>query len=134
MTILDAVKESRNAKVKAALDIVYQLIEKLTAEEDNECKQGPEQDSLFCDAMMLGSLLKGAAQIGIWPKLEASYVGQTVQDLRANIAEVKLTDLSIYKRTPPHLDHEYTKFISISMKGVEDQYNGVKLWDFKRRR
>jgi hypothetical protein len=102
MTILDAVKESRNAKVKAALDIVYQLIEKLTAEEDNECKQGPEQDSFFCDAMMLGSLLKGAAQIGIWSKLETSYVGQTVQDLRANIAEVKLTDLDLQTHpTPP---------------------------------
>jgi hypothetical protein len=131
MIILDGLKELRNSKIKAILDVVYDLITKFTAEGENQC-DGFGENAFTCDAMMLGSLLKGCAQIGIWPELKAPYTGQTFKDLKANIQKFKLIDLGNYNKY--HVGHDYSDVIQASLESVEDEYGGLDLWEVKQRR
>jgi hypothetical protein len=58
------------------------------------CQVGMDDNMRFsCDAMLLGSLMKGSRKIGIWPRPEAPFNGHKYKDLAKAIRGLKMLDV-----------------------------------------
>lgn len=99
---------------------------------------------LACDAMVLGTLLKGCVKAGIWPAPEYPYRGFAIRQALTEIKAFKIHSLcevnkeGVYDmyRNRPHLggkaSHDLAKqFLESVTKDVQGRVQGLKLRDFE---
>jgi hypothetical protein len=126
----------RAAAIENAILIVHNLIVRYS---------GPvicpvvwnENDKLACDALLLGSLIKGSAAIGIYPIIFAPYHGIVFKDLATQIRELKVFDVlhdvcnQSFGRYQSNSDaHGVKSSIEASMNALECAMIGLNLEDF----
>lgn len=90
------------------------------------CNNGKQ---FSCDAIVLGSLLKGSAAIGIWPRPEVPYRGITFKGLASQVREMKVLD-SCNQRDGYYSSgnrHRVKDAIEASIGSLEDHFCGLKL-------
>ncbi len=83
-----------------------------------------------CDAVVLGSLIKGSVAIGIWPRPEDPYEGMTLKNLVSQIRQLQIFD----ECNPPARRYNYSGIshgvkdaIVASIKSLEGQFCGINL-------
>jgi hypothetical protein len=86
-----------------------------------------------CDAVVLGSLLKGSATIGIWPQPKEPFDGMTFKELASQILEMQVLDDCNQRQGPYYYSgnrHGVKDSIEASIRSLEDQLCGLNLKDF----
>jgi len=87
------------------------------------------------DAIILGSLIKGAAKIGIWPEVKRPYCGITFKRLARALRGMKIfnhcDDLEPWVQTSK--DSKTMLIIDQELESIELQLCGLKLSDLSRR-
>jgi predicted DNA-binding protein len=81
---------------------------------------------------VLGSLLKGSAAIGIWPRPEVPYHGITFKSLASQVREMQVLD-NCNQRDRYYSSgngHGVKDAIEASIRSLEDQFCGLKLGSF----
>jgi len=93
-----------------------------------------------CDAMILGSLLKSARKIDIWPKPEAPFNGRKFKDLAKAIKAIRIVD--VCNRTSRRFanlgsagnGHGLEDEIAASIKRIEAGIDGLELLQYTKKR
>jgi hypothetical protein len=87
-----------------------------------------------CDAMILGSVLKSAFNVGLWPLPEAPYSGLTVTRVMDAACGLKMQSLceTIGRETsgPGHGSHGYNKSVKKAIEKREAEARGLTLEEF----
>jgi hypothetical protein len=87
-----------------------------------------------CDAMSLGSLIKSAISVNMWPIPQDPYHGLTVLNVTKSARCLKITSLcDTVGKIAPEEDrgaHGYNKSIKRSIGNREDEARGFDLEDF----
>ncbi len=71
----------RAAAIEGTMLIVHNLVARYSSPYVLCPAVRDERNKLGCDSILLGSLIKGSAAIGIWPKMNAPYHGLVFKDL-----------------------------------------------------
>jgi len=93
-----------------------------------------------CDAMVLGSLIKGLSAAGVWPIQEPPYDGITFNELASVIADLKAVSLcdeiDSYVGIPisPSGGHALHILFSYKALSVADKVTGLDINTFQRRK
>lgn len=136
----DAMKQARQSAIETIVNVIHSLITKYM-DGQTHCDTGMDEDLRFaCDAMLLGSLMKGSSKIGIWPRPEAPFFGKKFNDLAAEIRKIKMVD--VCGRSSGRRWSSYGGFernchgledqIESSIKAVEEGLGGLKLEDYRK--
>jgi hypothetical protein len=133
-------KNGRQIAIDSAITAVDQMITKYMDGKVN-CKHTLDDDQRYaCDAMVLGSLMKGARAIGIWPKPAAPFSGKRLGKLLDEIRSVKILDiynnqgLGSDSRSPSWNCHGLEDSIKATMKIIEEGLDDLELDDYKKNR
>ncbi|KAE9378212.1 hypothetical protein N431DRAFT_399726 [Stipitochalara longipes BDJ] len=127
----------RAAAIENAILIVHNLITRYSGPNILCPVVWDESDKLACDSLLLGSLIKGSAAIGIYPRINAPYHGVVFKDLAAQIRELKVFDvlhdvcnngLGRYQSSSD--SHGVKSSIEASMNALECAMIGLNLEDF----
>ena len=141
LTFIDAIIKDREQAVLAAISFIHTLIDKYMV--GKTLCDGSLDDELryACDAMVLGSLMKGSRKIGIWPKPEAPFNGQTFQNLARSIRSIRILDVcnkSSSRRWTSHgpgaNSHGLEQTIETEIKALETGLGGLKLAEYAMKR
>jgi len=116
--------------MKSAMDVVHDLITSYTGSEVH-CLNIWETPTYrhSCDSMVLGSLIKAAAEIGFWPRLQEPDPHMTFEILLKRIRNMKI----LYGSSCDHTLYNYNLavFLNKSMNTVEASLSGgLNLEDF----
>jgi hypothetical protein len=105
------------------------------------CRRPKAYKAVACDAMTLGSFLKGCIEAGIWPTPLDPYQGFTVQSVLNRIAALRISSLCEinqdgmrgYGCSSGGKDaHDLIKTSMLSLKSyAESVLEGLELKDFK---
>ncbi len=127
--------------METAIAVIHTLI---TRYMDGQiiCDGGLDDELRYaCDAMVLGSLMKGSHKIGVWPKPEAPFSGRKFKDLARAIRSIRILDVcnkSSSRRFsslgPSSNCHGLEDSIAASMKSIEAGLNGLELSDYAKKR
>jgi hypothetical protein len=136
----DEIKQGRQNAINTAITVIHKLITKYI-EGTTNCDAALDEDMrLACDAMVLGSLMKGARKIGIWPRPEAPFNGHKYSDLAKAIRELKMFDVcgrsagrkwSSYGGFEGNA-HGLEDLIQLELKAIEENLGGLDLNDFRK--
>ncbi|EHK98522.1 hypothetical protein M7I_5666 [Glarea lozoyensis 74030] len=136
--IVDAIKQGRQTAINTVISVIHKLITKYM-DGTTHCEVGMDDNMRFaCDAMLLGSLMKGSHKIGIWPKPEAPFNGQKYNELAKAIRGIKMLDVcgksagrkwSSYGGFEGNA-HELENFIDNELKAVEENLGSLDLESF----
>jgi len=125
----------------AAIENAILIIHNLIARYSGPCILCPviwdESDKLACDSLLLGSLIKGSAAIGIYPMISNPYHGIVFKDLAAQIRELKVFDVlhdvcnqGLGKYQSNSDAHGVKSSLEASMNALECAMIGLNLEDF----
>jgi hypothetical protein len=89
----------------------------------------PKVEGFGCDAITLGSLLKGSINVGIWPLPQAPYVGMTYKNLSYKVREMNILD-SCRRSYYDGMDHGVEQTIQASINSLEDKIRGLQFGSF----
>ena len=123
----------RAAAIEGAMLIVHNLITRYSGPDILCPVVWDENNKLACDSMLLGSLIKGSAAIGIYPKPSTPYHSIVFKDLAAQIRELKVFDvcnhgLGRYQSCSDA--HGVKNSIEASINALEGAMYGLNLEDF----
>ncbi|TVY86226.1 hypothetical protein LAWI1_G007987, partial [Lachnellula willkommii] len=136
-TMIKAMKNGRRIAIDTAISAIDQLITKYMDGKVN-CTHDGESLRYSCDAMVLGSLMKGARTIGIWPKPTAPFPGKILRKLLEEIRSIKVLDVCSQQvdasgiRYPASNCHGIEDSIKATMKIIEDGLDDLELDDYKK--
>lgn len=129
--MLGAIQTSRIDGIESMLKVVHDLITKYS---------GPKilcrnNNGLTCDAMLLGSLLKGAAVTRIWPPPKHPYPGITIKMLADQIRGIDVLDDSRHHGRGGGYytsgnGHGIKDSMEASIRSLEDRMCGLELKSF----
>ena len=106
-----------------------------------QCEAGMDEELRFaCDAMLLGSLMKGSRKIGIWPRTEAPFNGQKFNELAKAIRGIKMLDVcgkSSGRRWSSYSGfegnaHGLEDLIERELRVVEEGLGGLDLEEYRK--
>src|SRR5579871_6603400 len=86
----EEINRRREKALSDALDVIYSMIE--NDQEGGYCKR-TDGRAAGCDAMLLGSLLRGCQNAGIWPPPVAPYKALTFKALKDKISSLEIQTL-----------------------------------------
>jgi hypothetical protein len=127
----------RSAAIEGAILIVHDLISRYSGPNILCPVIWDESNKLACDSLLLGSLIKGSASIGIYPRLYAPYHGMVFKDLAIQIRELMIFDalhdvcnhgLGRYQSCSDA--HGVKSSIEASMTALEGAMVGLNLEEF----
>ncbi len=86
-----------------------------------------------CDGMMLGTLLKSAAEINIWPAPKDPYEGMTIKELIGKVREMQFASLCDVSNPDGKANeaHGFLDWIKEKMDEHEKSVKGLKLGVFQ---
>lgn len=87
-------------------------------------------EQFSCDAIVLGSLLKGSAATGIWPRPTIPYHDITFKSLASQIREMQVLDTCKHRDRYYKFSHGVKDAIEASIRSLEDEFCGLKLDSF----
>jgi hypothetical protein len=135
---LEEINSRREKALSDALEVIYSLMENHQA--GGYCKR-TDRRAAACDSMLLGSLLKGCQNAGIWPPPVAPYKAMTFKSLKDKISSFEIQTLcgilgEAYKHygavkwmadraTPP-----VKGSIDEKMIAIENEVAGLTLYNF----
>jgi hypothetical protein len=135
---IDAIKQGRSTAINTVISVIHKLITKYM-DGTTHCEVGMDDNMRFaCDAMLLGSLMKGSRKIGIWPKPEAPFSGHKYNELAKAIRGIKMLDVcgksagrkwSSYGGFDGNA-HGLEDFIENELKAVEENLGSLDLESF----
>ncbi|KFY67656.1 hypothetical protein V496_01480 [Pseudogymnoascus sp. VKM F-4515 (FW-2607)] len=128
-SIIDRIQEHRIEAIGRAITIVHDHIATYLTS-DILCSSDKQFD---CDAIILGSLLKGSIGIGIWPRPEVPYCGMTFKNLASQVRKMRVLDQCSqdrYCRGYSSDSHGVMEAIEASMISLEGQFLGLGLDSF----
>lgn len=110
------------------ITVIHDLITKFSGP-DIVCSHGSQ---FSCDANILGSLVKGSAIIGIWPRPKVPYPGISSKTLLYQIRKMQIPDTcqkldGFYHSTS---GHGIKDSIEALMRSLEDRMLGLGLTSF----
>lgn len=125
----------RTTAIESALLILHNLITRYSAPSILCPVIFDANNSLACDSLLLGSLIKGCATIGIWPpsNLRAPYPGIVFRDLAVRIRELKVLDVcngALGRWKACEDAHGVKGGIEASLSALEAAMGGLNLEDF----
>lgn len=129
----DVILAHRAAAIEGTMLIVHNLIVRYSTSEILCPVVWDKNNKLACDSLLLGSLIKGAAAIGIWPKRNAPYHGIVFKDLANQVRELKVFDVcnhSFGKYQSSSDAHGVKDSIEASVSALEGAMSGLNLGDF----
>lgn len=111
------------------IQVIHDLITKYSSPETICCRD----DGFVCDAILLGSLVKSAAAIGISPRPKRPYPGITFKGLAKQIQEMQILDCCRsrggFSSSYNHgiKDHGVRELIEATMRSLGDGMCGLEL-------
>jgi len=131
--VIDVMLAHRAAAIEGAMRIVHTLIARYSSPEVFCPAVWDENNNLACDSLILGSLIKGSAAIGIWPDIDAPYHGIVFQELATQVRELRVFDVCnqarrSYQSCPDA--HGVKDSIQASMNALQGAMCGLNLEDF----
>ncbi|KAH8587422.1 hypothetical protein B0O99DRAFT_526883 [Bisporella sp. PMI_857] len=141
MNLIDAIKSERERAMKASITIIHSLIEQYLVSQI-VC-HGSLDDELrhACDSMVLGSLMKGSRQIGIWPMPDTPFKGKNFKDLAHKIRSIRILDVcnkTSNRRWNSHGPstncHGLEDSIETSLKSLEAGLDGLNISEYTKNR
>ena len=123
------IQRKRLYSIDRAIQVIYDLIAKYSGPEIICCND----DRFACDAILLGSLLKSSAAIGILPRPKNPYPGMTFKTLAEQIREMKVLDQCRYAQRGYYTSsscHKINDSIEASIRSLEDVMCGLNLKSF----
>ena len=92
----------------------------------------PDNARRACDGTILGTLLKSAAEKGLYPPPRPPYEGLTFGDVAFNIMALKISSLCDYKYKYPgqNESHGVSKALSSQAAALYDKLPGLSLSSF----
>jgi hypothetical protein len=123
----------RGAAIEGAMLVILNLITRYSGPDILCPVVWDENNKLACDSLLLGSLIKGSAAIGIWPKPNPPYHGIVFKNLATQIRELKVFDVCNHAlgRYQSCSDaHGVKNSIEASMNALECAMCGLNLEDF----
>ncbi|CZR67620.1 uncharacterized protein PAC_17519 [Phialocephala subalpina] len=129
-SIIGNIGQNRLYCIESTIQVIYDLITKYSGPEIICCN-----DRFACDAILLGSLLKRSATIGISPRPKNPYPGMTFKRLAEQIREMQVLDNCGHTSG----DGTYYDYINgngikdsieASLRSLEDRMCGLKLESF----
>ena len=118
------IQQKRLNSIESAIQVIHDLIAKYSGSE-MICRK---DDQFACDAILLGSLIKSAAAIGISPRPKSPYPGIKFKRLTEQIKEMRVLDRCKTSRGySSSYNHEIKNKIDAKMKSLEDGMCGLKL-------
>ncbi|KAH8819186.1 hypothetical protein F5884DRAFT_661867 [Xylogone sp. PMI_703] len=142
-SIIDAVKKAREVAIDSAVSVINSLVNKYMDVDGGYICDGTLEDGAryACDAMVLGSLMKSARNIDIWPKPKTPFYGRKFKDLARAIRRIKVLDVCAkhssrrYSSLGPSSNcHGLEDSIEASMKVIEASLDGLRLSDYAEKR
>jgi hypothetical protein len=130
---LDVMLAHRAAAIEGAMHAVHSLITRYSSPEVFCPAVWDENNNLACDSLLLGSLIKGSAAIGIWPRIPSPYPGIVFQDLATQVRELRVFDVCNQARRSYQScsdAHGVKDSIHASMSALEGAMGGLNLEDF----
>jgi hypothetical protein len=131
--VLAAIQDIRIDGIEGMIKMMHDLINKYSSLE-TVCSN----DSGFaCDAILLGSLLKRSAALGIWPQPKDPYPGITFKTLAGQIRGMQVLDDCNQSRSgyySPVGGHGIKDSIEASIRSLEDRMCGLSLRSFLPKR
>lgn len=129
------IQQKRLYGIESAIRVVYDLIAKYSSPKIN-CSN--DDNPFLCDAVLLGSLIKSSAEIGISPRPKNPFPGMTFKGLAEQIRGMKVLDDCDYIRKgddshryyESHESHGIKYSIKASIRSLEDELCGVNLESF----
>lgn len=86
--VIDSILDARSATLVALLDHCYAIVDHLAVGVRQRCTEFSNTEE--CDALTLGSFMKGIGRMGLWPRPHVSDILTSVAEL-----SVKLKSLSL---------------------------------------
>jgi hypothetical protein len=130
---LGAIQDIRIDGIESLIKVIHDLITKYSG-----AKKICHRDNGFaCDAILLGSLLKRSAKMGIWPHPKYPYPGLTFKTLADQIRGMELLDdcrQSGNRYYSSAGSHGIKSSIEESIRSLEDSMCGLKLGSFLPKR
>lgn len=121
------IQQRRIDGIERAIQVIDDLITKYSGPEI-VCSNG---ERFACDAILLGSLIKSSAAIGILPRPKNPYPGVTFKTLAEQIRKMQVLDIcKDNHRDYYSLNHGVKDSIEASMRSLEDGMRGLKLKHF----
>jgi hypothetical protein len=137
----DAIKASRNDAIERATKFIYNLIagcmttQKITFVPHDQKPKDYNNWRFARDAVILGSLIKGAAKIGIWPELKRPYCGIVFSELTRKLRGMQIfnhcDDLVPWVQTSK--DSKTMLIIDQELKSIKLQLCGLQISDLSGR-
>ncbi|KAF8862923.1 hypothetical protein BDZ45DRAFT_722895 [Acephala macrosclerotiorum] len=130
-SVIHAIQERRIDAIESMMAIIHELITKYSGP-NILCDKGSD---FFCDANLLGSLLKASVIIGIWPRPEHPYLGMNSGALADRIRGMRVLD-GCEKITRggrflgSGFNHGIKNSIEASVRSLEDRMLGLDLTSF----
>lgn len=131
-------KNGRQIAIDTAITAIDQLITKYMDGKVNCSHDSDESRRYACDAMVLGSLIKGARTLGIWPKPTAPFSGKRLAKILEEIRSIKVLDVctgqtkSFSASSQASNCHGIEDSIKSTMKIIEDGLEDLELGDYRK--
>ncbi|KAI9048630.1 hypothetical protein LZ554_007462 [Drepanopeziza brunnea f. sp. 'monogermtubi'] len=103
------VEEQRQACIDEALSLVENYISKYQNSSKSICRVLPANSRLefACDSMVLGSLLKSATQLGLWPRTSSIYHNSSVSKTLERINALEIVSLCRADSLRPDIGYDF---------------------------
>ncbi|KAG4428533.1 hypothetical protein IFR05_015986 [Cadophora sp. M221] len=121
--ILDTINTNRAAAIKKAIKIIEDLVQKYTGP-DVHCPHG----GFKCDATVLGSLIKNAADVWLWPPPDDYDAPFT--ELTDAIRGMEIVTSCSQAEGDAKYEHGVDSFIEASLFAIEDGLCGLDIEEF----
>ena len=89
MTSLDSMKEHRIETLTLCFEELFALVNQYWTDGTEASIKCPNKSSR-CDALRLGSLLKGLKRCGLYPRLQSPFCGITLFELAASLNGIEI--------------------------------------------
>ena len=133
------IQEKRIDAIESMITAIHNLITEYSGP-NILCEHSPHifretSEGFFCDANLLGSLLKASAIIGIWPRPEDPYPGIKLKTLADQIRGMRISDnCEVFNRERRYCgltsSHGVKDSIEASVRSLEDRIVGLDLMLF----
>lgn len=128
--VQENIQQKRVSSIESAIQVIRDLITKYSGPEIICC----QNDQFACDLILLGSLVKSSAKIGISPQLKNPYPGMTFKTLAEKIRGMQVLDDCRYTKKSRYDDsirsHRVKDSIETSIQSLEEHMCGLKLESF----
>ncbi|KAJ5041070.1 uncharacterized protein L3040_005625 [Drepanopeziza brunnea f. sp. 'multigermtubi'] len=103
------VEEQRQACIDEALSLVENYISIYQNSSKSICRVLPRDSRLefACDSMVLGSLLKSATQLGLWPRTSSMYHNSSVSKTLERITALEIVSLCRADSLRPDIGYDF---------------------------